>query len=426
MKRCVPILLVLFLTACAGKGAPRDPGGQADSQSMTGQFKDIATTPLSDLNLVRAKIPPALLEARKQPYALPVDLGCAGLAADVRALDALLGADLDAPTAHDDAGMLERGADFVGDAAVGAARGAAEDIVPFRSWVRKLTGAERHSREVAAAIAAGTLRRAFLKGLGQASGCRPPAAARRDARIAAWTDSPRVADLFRQAGVGGTFVLYDVAAQAYTGHDRARAEKRFVPASTFKIANSLIGLSVGAVGGVDDPLPYRGPAQPFIQAWARDMGLREAMALSNVPIYQELARRIGLERMSENLARLDYGNGEIGAAVDHFWLDGPLGISALEQARLMADLAQSRLPFPAAAQQSVRDILLLEQGDGWRLYGKTGWQNAPGAGIGWWVGWVEKGGRVYAFALNMDIQTAGDAAKRVELGRASLKALGLP
>ena len=245
------------------------------------------------------------------------------------------------------------------------------------------------------------------------------------AQAAGWEENSKVGELFKSAGVSGTFVLYDVAAQAYTGHDQARAERRFVPASTFKIPNSLIGLSVGAVKSVDEVVPYKGPSQPLVQAWAKDMGLREAIALSNVPIYQELARRIGLDRMKENVARMDYGNTDIGATVDTFWLLGPLKISAVEQTQFLAKLAQDALPFPPDFQKSVREIVLLEQGTNWKLYGKTGWENAPDQGIGWWVGWVQKGGRVYAFALNIDIQTASDANKRVELGKASLKTLGI-
>jgi beta-lactamase class D len=67
----------------------------------------------------------------------------------------------------------------------------------------------------------------------------------------------------------------------------------------------------------------------------------------------------------------------------------------------------------------------LEQGPDWRLYGKTGWENAPGPGVGWWVGWVEKEGRVYAFALNLDMQNASDGSRRLEMGKASLKLLGI-
>jgi len=237
-----------------------------------------------------------------------------------------------------------------------------------------------------------------------------------------WIESSEVAQLFKAAGVTGTFILYDVDAGTFIGHNQGRAGVRFVPASTFKIPNSLIGLAVAAVKSVDEPLPYGGQPQPF-DSWERDMGLREAIVLSNVPIYQELARRVGLQRMRGYVSELGYGNGEIGATVDRFWLDGPLAISAIEQARFLARLAQGKLPVSEEVQKIVREIVLLERGANWRLYGKTGWEHAPGRGIGWWVGWVERDDRIYAFALNMDIRQASDAGKRVDLGKASLAAL---
>ena len=242
---------------------------------------------------------------------------------------------------------------------------------------------------------------------------------------AGWEESAKVGELFKNAGVNGTFVLYDVTSHTYIGHDQARAKRRFVPASTFKIPNTLIGLSVGAVKDIDEVIPYLGHPQPFTKAWEKDMGLREAMALSNVPIYQALARRIGLERMRDAVSIMDYGNKEIGATVDSFWLIGPLKISAVEQTQFLAKLAQDALPFPPAFQKSVREIVLLDRNAHWTLYGKTGWENAPNQGVGWWVGWVQKDGRIYAFALNLDIQKASEASKRVELGKASLKALGI-
>jgi beta-lactamase class D len=140
---------------------------------------------------------------------------------------------------------------------------------------------------------------------------------------------------------------------------------------------------------------------------------------SRYPTFQSIKNLPGV------LARMGYGNMEIGATVDSFWLTGPLKISAVEQTQFLARLAQDALPFPQDFQKSVREIVLLEQGTNWQLYGKTGWENVPGPGVGWWVGWVQKGGRVYAFALNMDMQTTADASKRVELGKASLKALGI-
>ncbi len=142
---------------------------------------DAATTPLSDLNLVKAEIPPVLAEALKAPYRPPAEAGCDVIAAEVTQLEAVLGADLDVPPSAARPSLLERGGTAAGDAAVGALRGAAEGVIPFRGWVRKLSGAERYSREVAAAIAAGSVRRSYLKGVGQARGCAAPAAPARAA-----------------------------------------------------------------------------------------------------------------------------------------------------------------------------------------------------------------------------------------------------
>ncbi len=240
-----------------------------------------------------------------------------------------------------------------------------------------------------------------------------------------WREDPRLGALFRQAGLEGTFVLLDPARAELIGTNRARALTRYTPASTFKIPNSLIGLSVKAVASVDTVLPYRSDAPPFSPAWEKDMGLREAIVVSNVPIYQELARRIGLERMQDAVNRLDYGNRQIGTVVDTFWLRGPLAISAVEQTRFLDRLASLALPFPRRAQRAVRDITVVERGRGWRLHAKTGWQNGPNPGVGWWVGWVEKEGRPYPFALNLDIRQRSDGEARQRIGRAALELLGL-
>lgn len=126
---------------------------------------DAATVPLQDLHLVHADIPAPLVEAQRQPYAIPADTSCTALLAQVRDLDAALGPDLDAPDTDEHPSLIERGTKEAKKAAVGAIRGTTESVLPFRNWVRKLSGAERYSKKVAAAIAAGTIRRAFLKGL---------------------------------------------------------------------------------------------------------------------------------------------------------------------------------------------------------------------------------------------------------------------
>ena len=161
----------------------------ACAKPETSGLSAAATAPLGDLNLVRAKIPPVLLAAQKAPYGLPADPSCSGLVAEVRQLDAALPPDLDAPPAADPS-LGERGRAEAGGAAVGAVRHTTEGLIPFRGWVRKLSGAERHSRLVAEAVAAGLTRRAYLKGLGQAQGCMAPAAPLRPTQPPAVPSTP--------------------------------------------------------------------------------------------------------------------------------------------------------------------------------------------------------------------------------------------
>lgn len=240
-----------------------------------------------------------------------------------------------------------------------------------------------------------------------------------------WSDSPEVAAVFKKAGIDGCFVFYDLQNNRLTGFNQKRAETRYIPASTFKAVNSVIGLSVGAVADVDTPLPYGGQPQSM-KEWEKDMGLREAIKVSNVPIYQELARRIGLEKMKEEVKKMGYGNGQIGDKVDRFWLDGPLAISAVEQARLMARLAGMDLPQSRAAQAQTREIMLRDYGSGWSLYAKTGTALARKPGVAWLVGWIEKEGRIYPFAMNLEV-TGSDwlIKERMDLTMAGFKALGI-
>lgn len=155
--RVLVVPLILLLSACASQDAAKVGGA--------------VTTPLRDLNVVKAEIPEALQRAQAGPYALPASTDCAALAAELAQLDEVLSPDLDAPPEQGERGLLERGGEAAGKAALGAVQRTAEGAIPFRGWVRKLSGAERYERRVAAAITAGGVRRAFLKGLRTAKAC---------------------------------------------------------------------------------------------------------------------------------------------------------------------------------------------------------------------------------------------------------------
>jgi hypothetical protein len=164
MKTCAIVLLAFVLAACSAPDASRQ-----------NQLTDATTAPLGDLHLVSAEIPEVLQAALKDPYRVPTDTSCEALVTAVSALNTLLGPDLDNRATPANPGLVERGVTAVGDAAIGAVRGTTQALIPYRKWVRRLSGAEKYSQQVAAAIAAGTIRRSFLKGLGQAGGCPSPA-----------------------------------------------------------------------------------------------------------------------------------------------------------------------------------------------------------------------------------------------------------
>ena len=169
---------IIFVACSSQKPVPQlivennyDP-----TPSTTEQLGDAVTAPLNDLNIVRTAIPKVLRDAQKNPYAPPAEKTCAVLAADITLLDEALGADLDTPETPKNPGLVARGVDNIQSASVSALKRTTENVVPFRNWIRKLSGAERNSKAVASAIAAGTIRRAYLKGIGQATGCQSPAA----------------------------------------------------------------------------------------------------------------------------------------------------------------------------------------------------------------------------------------------------------
>lgn len=169
LRILLTLILVAACTGCSNRG--EDKPEAADSA-----MEKAVKAPLVDLNLLRKKIPEALRDARRAPYQMPAINTCDALALEIKQLDSALGADLDRRPARAGDSLREKGAEEAGDAAADALKDLTTGWIPYRGWLRRLTGAERHSREVSRYISAGITRRAFLKGLGQSEHCVPPAA----------------------------------------------------------------------------------------------------------------------------------------------------------------------------------------------------------------------------------------------------------
>lgn len=240
-------------------------------------------------------------------------------------------------------------------------------------------------------------------------------------------------DIFEQAGAVGTFVLLDDRTAAFTRHNPARASQRFVPASTFKIANSLIALETGVANGPDFTLRYDPAVNPprasWPLEWAHDQTMRTAIRHSVVWFYQELARRIGPQRMKSFIDRFTYGNRDISGPVDRFWLQGPLRISPDEQAVFLRRLYHGRLGVSEQTSRIVKEILVLAETPEYRLSGKSGTLSlTPTRQLAWHVGYIEQSGDASFYALNMEgehLLARWPPDRRVDLVREICSRLGV-
>ncbi len=166
-----PIALAALLAGCMTTSETNPDKVQTTTQAERENLRGAMGAPLRDLNVLRTKIPPVLLEALGDPYYRPPGkLSCGDIAAQLEPLNNALGADLDEPSRDED-DLVDKGRGTM----LGVVAGATSGVIPFRGWVRKLSGAEKHDRYVQAAITAGAVRRGYLKGLGEAHGCPPPA-----------------------------------------------------------------------------------------------------------------------------------------------------------------------------------------------------------------------------------------------------------
>ncbi|RYE22656.1 MAG: class D beta-lactamase [Sphingobacteriales bacterium] len=189
--------------------------------------------------------------------------------------------------------------------------------------------------------------------------------------------------------VEGSFLLLDATANQYTVYNLARCRQGFLPASTFKIPNTLIGLETGVLRDTSDLCRWDGLPRGRAE-WNQDMTMRKAFELSNVGYFQELARRIGPDYMQHYLDTADYGNKSIGGGIDQFWLNDSLQISADEQLGFVKRLYFAELPFAERTQRIVKSMMLREDTLGNKLYYKTGWAQLPDKDVLWVVGFVEK------------------------------------
>jgi beta-lactamase class D len=239
------------------------------------------------------------------------------------------------------------------------------------------------------------------------------------------TEHKEFAQQFEKEGYRGSLLVFDEDANRYWTHNKARVDSAFLPASTFKIFNSMAALESGVAADEKLVIPWDSTVRS-IATWNQDLDMASAIQYSCVPYYQEIARRVGREKMQEYLIREGYGNAVMGDEIHMFWLDASLKISQMEQIDFLRKLRHDELKFSARNQSIVRTIMLTDSTDDYVIRSKTGWGFVEGRNYGWWVGWVEKGGKNCYFALNIFSDNPGPefSAARKRIVKGALKELG--
>ncbi len=205
-------------------------------------------------------------------------------------------------------------------------------------------------------------------------------------------------------GLAGALVVIECSSGHTTTYRPDVADTRLPPCSTFKIVNALIGLETGIIASPDEQFYQWDGVERSIPAWNRDLTLREAFQASCVPAFQNLARQIGPERMQSWIDKFGYGNHDISAGIDVFWLPSKgrntILISPTEQARLMQRIVAGEVPFSKQSLAVLKELMFIKETGKGLLYGKTG-SGTDEQGtfvLGWFVGYVESKGKTYVFA----------------------------
>ncbi|HLN53540.1 MAG TPA: class D beta-lactamase [Lentimicrobium sp.] len=235
----------------------------------------------------------------------------------------------------------------------------------------------------------------------------------------------RILDSFK---LKGSILVYDHNNRIYYSNDFKWAEEGNLPASTFKIPNSIIALETGVIK--DDSTMTKWDGQPRrLKVWEQDLQFKDAFSVSCVPCYQEIAREIGTERMNSWLSKLSYPGMVVNdSTIDHFWLEGNSRISQMQQVDFLERFYFSRLPISERSTTIVKQIMQVEKTDTYVLSGKTGWGIRNGGNNAWFVGYLETQDNVYFFATNVIPSEGFDLANfttaRMEVTKAALKDQG--
>jgi len=234
----------------------------------------------------------------------------------------------------------------------------------------------------------------------------------------------QIENIFKQHNLKGTIVISTLDNKKTYIYNKQRANKGYLPASTFKIPNTMIALQEKAIKDEYEIIKWDGKKR-FYPPWNKDQTLQSALQYSCVWCYQKLARKIGSKKYLHYLKELNYGNKKTGKELTTFWLEGYIRISALEQVEFLKKFYKNKLPFKQKYIDITKKILTVKKTQKYTIKAKTGWSDTPIYGVGWYVGYVETKKDIYFFALNIDIEDKSQLKYRTQIVNDVLKIKGI-
>lgn len=210
---------------------------------------------------------------------------------------------------------------------------------------------------------------------------------------------------FDECQVKGSTTIYDYKNQKWIFTDSADANRETLPASTFKILNSLIALETKVVFNENQILKWDGTNHDFFGApmpvWNKDTDLKNAYKNSTIWFYVELAKKIGRKKYKKVFKQISYGNNNFKEKGVDFWNYGTFGVSPKNQIDFLIKLYENKLSFSDKNIGIVKDIMISEENNMGIFRDKTGWTQKNSNNIGWWIGYLTTKDNVYFFATRI-------------------------
>jgi beta-lactamase class D len=197
-------------------------------------------------------------------------------------------------------------------------------------------------------------------------------------------------------------------------------KESFIPASTFKIPNTLIILEEGLIKDPSEVIIWDGVEREY-EPWNRDQTLKTAFQYSCVWCYQRYAKKIGDLKYHKYLKDFDYGNQLTGSEITLFWLNGDLRVSVKDQISFLRKLYAENLPIQKQHIRTLKNIMLSESSGQTKIWSKTGWSGKDG----WYVGYLVVNNQTWFFANHIEIEKRSDLVLRKKLTLDAFRALNI-